>query len=158
MASHEIKCPHCGESFTIDEAGYADIVQQVRGQEFDRELESRLKLAEDDKAKAVELARQKANSELQQAKASKDAEISELKAQLAAFEDRQKLAVSEAVGDVEKERDELRHEVERLKSDAESERELAKANLEAEKAKAAAEKDVRIQQLQSQLDLSLIHI
>ena len=53
MASHEIKCPHCGESFTIDEAGYADIVQQVRGQEFDRELESRLKLAEDDKAKAV---------------------------------------------------------------------------------------------------------
>ncbi len=122
------------------------------GQEFDRELESRLKLAEDDKAKAVELARQKANSELQQAKASKDAEISELKAQLAAFEDRQKLAVSEAVGDVEKERDELRHEVERLKSDAESERELAKANLEAEKAKAAAEKDVRIQQLQSQLD------
>ena len=152
MASHEIKCPHCGESFTIDEAGYADIVQQVRGQEFDRELESRLKLAEDDKAKAVELARQKANSELQQAKASKDAEISELKAQLAAFEDRQKLAVSEAVGDVEKERDELRHEVERLKSDAESERELAKANLEAEKAKAAAEKDVRIQQLQSQLD------
>ena len=152
MAGHEIKCPHCGESFTIDEAGYADIVQQVRGQEFDRELESRLKLAEDDKAKAVELARQKANSELQQAKASKDAEISELKAQLAAFEDRQKLAVSEAVGDVEKERDELRHEVERLKSDAESERELAKANLEAEKAKAAAEKDVRIQQLQSQLD------
>ncbi len=48
---------------TIDEAGYADIVQQVRGQEFDRELESRLKLAEDDKAKAVELARQKANSD-----------------------------------------------------------------------------------------------
>lgn len=94
MAGHEIKCPHCGESFTIDEAGYADIVQQVRGQEFDRELESRLKLAEDDKAKAVELAQQKASSELQQAKASKDAEISELKAQLAAFEDRQKLAVS----------------------------------------------------------------
>lgn len=221
MAGHEIKCPHCGESFTIDEAGYADIVQQVRGQEFDRELESRLKLAEDDKAKAVELAQQKASSELQQAKASKDAEIAklqsqldsskqeqdaaiqqvkndaekrvdqlkhqldqeqqaresdaqiaqeklnhalqqvnmekdaqlkDLQAQLAAFEDRQKLAVSEAVGDVEKERDELRHEVERLKADAESARELAKSNLEAEKAKATAEKDVRIQQLQSQLD------
>ena len=221
MAGHEIKCPHCGESFTIDEAGYADIVQQVRGQEFDRELESRLKLAEDDKAKAIELAQQKASSELQQAKASKDAEIAklqsqldsskqeqdaaiqqvkndaekrvdqlkhqldqeqqaresdaqiaqeklnhalqqanmekdaqlkDLQAQLAAFEDRQKLAVSEAVGDVEKERDELRHEVERLKADAESARELAKSNLEAEKAKATAEKDVRIQQLQSQLD------
>lgn len=221
MASHEIKCPHCGESFTIDEAGYADIVQQVRGQEFDRELESRLKLAEDDKAKALELAQQKANGELQQAKASKDAEIAklqskldsseqerdaaiqqvkndaerqmdqlqhqldqeqqaretdaqiaqeklnhalqqanmekdaqlkDLQAQLAAFEDRQKLAVSEAVGDVEKERDELRHEVERLKADAESARELAKSNLEAEKAKATAEKDVRIQQLQSRFD------
>ena len=43
---HNITCPHCGEAFTIDEAGYADIVQQVRNAEFERELKDREKLIE----------------------------------------------------------------------------------------------------------------
>lgn len=103
MAGHEIKCPHCGESFTIDEAGYADIVQQVRGQEFDRELESRLKLAEDDKAKAIELAQQKASSELQQAKASKDAEIAKLQSQLDSSKQEQDAAIQQVKNDAENE-------------------------------------------------------
>ena len=33
---NEIKCPHCKKAFKIDEAGYADILKQVRNQEFDR--------------------------------------------------------------------------------------------------------------------------
>lgn len=37
----EIKCPNCGESFVIDESGYAKILQQVRNDEFERELEIR---------------------------------------------------------------------------------------------------------------------
>ena len=37
----EIKCPNCGESFIIDESGYAKILQQVRNDEFERELEIR---------------------------------------------------------------------------------------------------------------------
>ncbi len=88
---------------------------------------------------------------LQQAKASKDAEISELKHSWR-HSKTVRNAVSEAVGDVEKERDELRHEVERLKSDAESERELAKANLEAEKAKAAARRTCGSNSCSPQLD------
>ena len=43
---NEIKCPHCGKSFTVDEAGYADIVTQVRNREFDAALHERLELAE----------------------------------------------------------------------------------------------------------------
>ena len=53
---HEIKCPHCGKAFTIDEAGYADILKQVRDSDFDKQLHERLELAAEDKRNAVELA------------------------------------------------------------------------------------------------------
>ena len=38
----ELKCPNCGKTFTVDEAGYAAILSQVKNKEFDRELEKRL--------------------------------------------------------------------------------------------------------------------
>jgi uncharacterized protein YbaR (Trm112 family) len=43
---HEIICPHCKKAFKIDEAGYADILKQVRDSEFDQQLHERLELAE----------------------------------------------------------------------------------------------------------------
>lgn len=69
---HEIKCPHCGKTFTVDGAGYADIVKQIRDREFDKQLHERLELANQDKQKAIELAETKAASELQKAAAAKD--------------------------------------------------------------------------------------
>ena len=48
---HEIKCPHCGKAFNIDEAGYADILKQVRDEAFDKDLHDRLELAEQEKKK-----------------------------------------------------------------------------------------------------------
>jgi hypothetical protein len=66
---HEIICPHCKKAFKIDEAGYADILKQVRDSEFDQQLHERLKLAEQDKRNAVELAETKVASELQKAAA-----------------------------------------------------------------------------------------
>ncbi len=56
---HEIICPHCGKAFKIDEAGYADILKQVRDGEFEQQLHERLALAEQDKRNAVELAETK---------------------------------------------------------------------------------------------------
>ena len=53
---HDIICPHCGKAFKIDEAGYADILKQVRDGEFEQQLHERLELAEQDKRNAVELA------------------------------------------------------------------------------------------------------
>ena len=64
---HEIICPHCGKAFKIDEAGYADILKQVRDGEFEQQLHERLELAEQDKQNAVELAQTKVASELQKA-------------------------------------------------------------------------------------------
>ena len=65
----EIICPHCGKAFKIDEAGYADIVKQVRDSEFEQQLHDRLELAERDKRNAIELAETKASNELQKAAA-----------------------------------------------------------------------------------------
>lgn len=99
---HEIICPHCGKAFKIDEAGYADILKQVRDADFEKQLHERLELAERDKQNAVELAQAKVTSELQKAASAKDAEIQALKARLDAGEVAQKLAVSEALSAVEK--------------------------------------------------------
>ena len=49
---HEIICPHCSKAFKIDEAGYADILKQVRDGEFEQQLHERLELAERAKCEA----------------------------------------------------------------------------------------------------------
>lgn len=111
---HDIICPHCGKAFKIDEAGYADILKQVRDTAFEQQLHERLELAEREKRNAVELATARLSGELQKAAATKDAEIQALRAQLQASGLTQKLAIGEALGAVEKERDELRGRLERV--------------------------------------------
>jgi hypothetical protein len=104
---NEIICPHCKKAFRVDEAGFADILKQVRDHEFDKELHDRLELLEKDKQSAVKLAEATAKNELQADAAKKDAEIAKLQARIEATNTEHKLAVSEAVNKVEKERDEL---------------------------------------------------
>lgn len=114
---HEIICPHCTKAFKIDEAGYADILKQVRDGDFDKQLHERLELAEQDKRVALELAQSKASGELQKTAAAKDAEIHELLAKLNAGDLARKLAVSEALSAVEKERDALVNELEQARKE-----------------------------------------
>ncbi|MCU0895307.1 MAG: DUF2130 domain-containing protein [Rhodospirillales bacterium] len=149
---HEIICPHCKKAFKIDEAGYADILKQVRDSEFEQQLHERLELAEQDKRNAVELAETKAASEALKAAAAKDAEIHDLKAKLDAGEIERKLAVSVALSAVEKERDALANELEKAKHDKQSASELAEARLVSELQIAAATKDAEIQGLKATLD------
>ena len=110
---HEIICPHCGKAFKISEAGYADILKQVRNSEFDKQVHERLALAEQDKRSAIELAQTKLASEFQKTAAAKDADIQDLKSRLEAIAVANRLAISEAVNAVEKERDELKSGIER---------------------------------------------
>ncbi|CAB3725669.1 DUF2130 domain-containing protein [Trinickia soli] len=149
---HEIICPHCGKAFKIDEAGYADILKQVRDSEFEKQLHERLELAEQDKRNAVELAQAKGASELQKAAAAKDAEIQELKARLDAGEVARKLAVTEALSAVEKERDALANELEQAKQDKQAASDLAEMKFVNELQRAAATKDAEIQGLKAKLD------
>ncbi len=149
---HEIICPHCGKAFKIDEAGYANILKQVRDSEFEQQLHERLELAEQDKRNAVELAKSQLASELQRTAAAKDAEIQELKAKLDAGEVVQKLAVTEALSTVERERDKLANDLEQMKHDKQAASKLAAAQLENELQKAAAVKDAEIQNLKAKLE------
>lgn len=149
---HEITCPHCKKAFKIDEAGYADILKQVRDNEFEQQLHERLELAEQDKRNAVELATSKVTNELEKAAAAKDAEIQELKARLDAGEVTQKLAVTEALSALEKERDTLANELRQAKHDKQTASQLADARLVNELQKTAATKDTEIQGLKAKLD------
>jgi len=126
---NEIICPHCKKVFKVDEAGFADILKQVRDHQFDEELQKRLNLAEKEKETAVKLAEAnlknllqidfaqkekevielKAKNEraLSEQLAKKEFEISEMKTKIENAEILKKLTVTEAIQKIEKERDEL---------------------------------------------------
>lgn len=145
---NEIICPHCKKAFKVDEAGFADILKQVRDQQFDKELHERLEIAEREKTSAVKLAESnlkntfqkdlaKKDKELAELKAEKDrnlaeelgkkeAELAELKSKLDKAEVEQKLSVAEAVKKIEKERDDLAND---LKS-KETEKQLLEKSLQ----------------------------
>lgn len=141
---NEIKCPNCHKPFQIDEAGYANILKQVRDQQFEDEISQRLKLAEQQRVNDLALSETKLKTayrdalakkeqeiiELRAATAEKlaaqvsqkDKEISELKASIAKFDAEAKLAIQQAVQNISKERDEFKSKLD-LK-------ELEKQNLE----------------------------
>lgn len=98
--SNKILCPNCQTAFTIDEAGYADIVRQVHGLEFDIALEERLAIAEREKLSEVELAVSKVRAEMQLASSEKDNFITELKTSLNSSETKRDLAIAEALAGV----------------------------------------------------------
>ncbi len=126
---NEIICPNCKKVFKIDEAGFADILKQVRDHQFEEELQKRLSLAEKEKDNAVKLAEANLKNSLQDNLANKDKEIIELKAKnehelsvqlakkeaeiaemksiIGKAEIEKKLTVTEATQKIEKERDEL---------------------------------------------------
>ena len=111
----EIKCPNCGTVFQVDESGYAQIVQQVRDEEFAKELERRvaeLAARKDDEAKLARMKQEQETDAKLRAKddallakeqkaaadlAQKDTEIANLRAALERADTERRLAVSEAV-------------------------------------------------------------
>ena len=150
---NEIICPHCNKAFKIDEAGYADILKQVRDTAFEQQLHERLELAEQDKRNAVALAKSQLSSELQMAAAAKDSEIQGLKARIDAGEVQRQLAVAQALSAVEKERDALASELAQAKQEQQAAIHLAEAKLLSELQAAAAKKDAEIQSLKATLDV-----
>jgi hypothetical protein len=130
---NEIICPHCHKAFKIDEAGYADILKQVRDHQFEEEVKQRLDLAAQEKENAVKLAeanlrnllqneladkdkqiielKAKGAADLTEKVASKDAAIADLKSRLENAEMDKKLSISESIKEIEKERDRLANEL-----------------------------------------------
>jgi hypothetical protein len=116
--SHEIKCPHCSETFSLDDAGYAEIQNQVRTKEFEQALEQRAAELELRRQNDLRLAEVEANAKLQQAVNDKQRELAELtskadqqmaqlKAELASFELQKEIALRDATSAIETERNNL---------------------------------------------------
>ncbi len=119
----EIKCPKCGEIFAVDESGYAQIVQQVRDQEFEKELRRRKQDMEEQKENELKLAQMQQKqtfattlSEKEAKLQEKEREIERLKAQISGNEVEKKLAVTEALQKKERELSEKVTEITELKS------------------------------------------
>lgn len=143
----DIICPNCKKIFKVDEAGFADILKQVRDHKFEEELQERLNIAEKEKENAVKLAEAnlkntlqeeltKKDKELSELRAEKDrnlaeqlakkeAELAEMKSKIDKAEVEKKLSVTEAVKQIEKERDDLAND---LKS-KETEKQLLEKSL-----------------------------
>lgn len=136
----EIRCPHCGEVFQVDETEYAQIVRQVRDAEFTRELEAREQMAERERASAVEAAVAQARQEAQELAAR---EREELQGKLA----KELAGAREASAKKDEELVRLRAEVEKG-ADAVA---LARATVERELTQAIAERDQKIAEQQRAL-------
>jgi hypothetical protein len=163
---NEIICPHCHKAFKIDEAGYADILKQVRNHEFEEELNKRESFLTKEKEDAVSLAEerikntfQKTLSEKDQAiqtleadkqrellaiQTKKDIELAELKAKLQAFETEKALAVAEALSNVQRERDQLESSLINERNLKESEIKALEASLKMQLTEAINVKDAEI--------------
>ena len=107
----EIICPSCKKAFEIDQAGFSDIVKQVRDDQFDKELKILVGQAEKEKENAVKLAEADLRKITQDEIAKKDREIIELQAKSNNTELEKKISISEAIKSIEKERDDLANNV-----------------------------------------------
>jgi hypothetical protein len=116
---NEVVCPNCKIAFKVDEAGYASILKQVRDEQFNEELVTRLALADKEKQSAIHLAEEKTKNALQEKIAAKDKELEHIKARLENSEMQEKLKIVEVTKGLEKERDALISQIERFKTEQE---------------------------------------
>ena len=133
MKDNTVKCPSCKEVFKVDDSVYTDIVKQVRDQQFQDELSTRLETANSEKQTAlqlkeaelknvfqeqlaqkqseIDLLKQKSKSDLIEQLSMKDSKIKDLESTINQSETERKLALANAIKDIEKERDQLANDL-----------------------------------------------
>ena len=137
-----VKCPKCKEVFKVDDSVYTNIVKQVRDQQFQDELNSRLAIAEKEKNAAVEIAEEKLKNAFQQDLAEKQREIDVLREK----------TKSELIEEVSKKDDKIRELESKIdKAETEKELELSRAVRELEKQKDQLTNDVKAKETEKEL-------
>lgn len=139
---NELKCPHCGEVFQIDENGYNQIIKQVRDSEFQKDLKERQKELEKNTENTIEiekLKKEKEKEELLKKKeteiSQKDQEIEKLRNELKNSQIKQDLAIVQVVEKKNEEIAEKTKEIFTLQSslsNKENERKIAETELKKE--------------------------
>ena len=150
---HEIKCPHCHTAFTVNEASYADILNQVRTQEFQTEIHERLQQAQMQFQSDMQLAQAQAQNQFDKILADKNHEIAALSNQINAYEKDSKLAVAEIEGRLKAQIAEQDKLIAELKAQAKSLETAKNMEKELEITKAVAEKERELGNLNTQLML-----
>lgn len=159
---NEIKCPHCGKVFQVDERGFADILRQVRTAEFDKEIAQREGMLQEQNAQAVKLAVAKAQQDARAETAQRDARIAELETRLAAEKREREQAekssqiehaneLEAALAKKQAEIVQLQADVKKLSADHDAQNRIAKAEHERLLSDATAQRDAEIAALRQQL-------
>ena len=112
---NEIICPHCEKAFKIDEAGYADILKQIRNKEFDKELHEKLAAAEKDKENALSLVEAENETKRLKLVADKETEIAGLKSKIEKSELQKQISESDLRKSLEDQIKDRDNQIERLK-------------------------------------------
>lgn len=159
---NEIKCPKCGEVFTVDESGYIAILGQVRDAEFRKELDERKKLLKSEKDNELKLVETKAKADFEKSLSESIQEIEKLKSQIKEAESDKLIALkeeevkkkdelSEKNALISKLQNELEQKEKLLKAEKESELKIAEATAKAELEKTLSEAKQEIEQLKSKI-------
>lgn len=150
---HEIKCPHCHTAFTVNEASYADILNQVCTQEFQTEIHERLQQAQMQFQSDMQLVQAQAQNQFDKILADKNHEIAALSNQINAYEKDSKLAAAEIEGRLKAQIAEQDKLIAELKAQAKSLETAKNMEKELEITKAVAEKERELGNLNTQLML-----
>lgn len=137
----ELKCPHCGQVFKVDEADYASILSQVKNSEFEAEISRRLKELEEKHKAEQDLAAVKSEKSFQAQLSKKESEISAKQNEI----DKLKIEAESQIDKVKRDKD---AEIELLKSRLDNIEILKKSELEV----AISEKDKKIAQLNAEIE------
>ena len=151
---NEIKCPNCGEVFTVNESQYAELLSQVRTAEFDKELHNRMK-------QELALAEQKAMNDQQTKLAQKDQEIAQLQSQIQKFDTEKELAkkeveqsASQSLLAKEKEVQALENQLATLRLEHENQLQKALSSIESERKE--LQHQLLLQEKENELNLASV--
>ena len=115
----DIKCPSCGKTFRIDPSNFEEILLQIKDDEFNKQIEERLKLAEEDKNKGIEIAKQNLKIQLMEDRQKKDTIIKDLESKLDIAEEKKSNELNELKNKASNKINLLNNEVIKLKGDIE---------------------------------------
>lgn len=143
----EIKCPNCGQVFQVDETGYAQIVQQVRDSEFEKEIAKRESELAEKRENELRMARMEQEKQF-------DKTLSEKESELADREKKIELLKAEKQSETEKIRTEKDNEIERLKTERDREVERIKADKDREIDRLRADLTEQLNKLKAEVEKS----
>ena len=144
---NQIKCPHCGTVFTINETEYSQLLAQVRGHEFEKEIHERL---ERERA----LFEEQSKNQLQANLNEKDKEIANLQAQLEKVASQNQLDMERSLAEKEKEVQALQSQLEQARLHHQNELQRSLTSLEKERD--SVKNQLALQEKESQLALSSV--